>query len=115
MVYRQAALRRRNADRHRNSCARFRLVSDGNPAAHFGYGCGFSEFFGTWSRNWVDNSLAPSDDADSFELQMQNFGDAIRGVAAPINTAQQAVYLMEMLDAIYLSSSSRSEVPIARA
>ncbi|CAN5532353.1 hypothetical protein BH18VER2_BH18VER2_02360 [soil metagenome] len=46
---------------------------------------------------------------------MQNFVDAIRGVAAPINTAQQAVYLMEMLDAIYVSSSSRSEVPIARA
>lgn len=63
----------------------------------------------------VDKALKPADTADSFELQMQNFVDAIRGVAAPINNAQQAVYLMEMLDAIYLSSSSQREVPIARA
>ncbi len=62
----------------------------------------------------VDQALEPRDGADSFELQMQNFVDAIRGVAAPINSAQQAVYLMEMLDAIYLSSSSRREVPIAQ-
>ncbi len=62
----------------------------------------------------VDKLLKPQDNADSFELQMQNFVDAIRGVAAPINTAQQAVYLMEMLDAIYLSSESRREVPIAQ-
>jgi predicted dehydrogenase len=63
----------------------------------------------------VDKALEPEDAADSFELQMQNFIDAARGVAAPVNTAKQAVYLMEMLDAIYLSSSSRREVPIARA
>ena len=62
----------------------------------------------------VDQALEPQDNADSFELQMQNFVDAIRGVAAPINSAQQAVYMMEMLDAIYLSSSSRREVPIAQ-
>ena len=62
----------------------------------------------------VDRALKPEDDADSFELQMQNFVDAIRGAAAPVNSAQQAVYLMEMLDAIYLSSSSRREVPIAQ-
>ncbi|MEO7723366.1 MAG: hypothetical protein ABIU29_01560 [Chthoniobacterales bacterium] len=46
---------------------------------------------------------------------MQNSIDAIRGVAAPINNAQQALYLMEMLDAIYLSSSSQREVRIAQA
>lgn len=63
----------------------------------------------------VDRALEPQDNADSFELQMQNFVDAIRGVAAPINNAQQALYLMEMLDAIYLSSSSQREVPIAQA
>ncbi|HEY3663201.1 MAG TPA: Gfo/Idh/MocA family oxidoreductase [Chthoniobacterales bacterium] len=62
----------------------------------------------------IDQALAPGDDADSFELQMQNFVHAVRGLAQPINSAQQAVYLMEMLDAIYLSSSSRREVPIAR-
>ena len=46
---------------------------------------------------------------------MKNFVDAIVGIDLPINSAQQAVYLMEMLDAIYLSSSTGREVPIARA
>ena len=62
----------------------------------------------------VDRPLTPRADADSFELQMENFLAAIAGKAAPINGAQQAVYLMEMLDAIYLSSSTGREVPIAR-
>jgi predicted dehydrogenase len=62
----------------------------------------------------VDEPLEPSDNADPFELQMQNFVDAVASKAAPINSARQAVYLMEMLDAIYLSSSTRREVPIAR-
>ncbi len=63
----------------------------------------------------VDRPLQPRDDADSFELQMQNFVDAVAGRAAPINNARQAVYLMEILDAIYLSSSTGREIPIARA
>ncbi len=63
----------------------------------------------------VDQALDPPDNADPFELQMQNFVDAIAGTAAPVNSAEQAVYLMEMLDAIYLSSSTGREVPIARA
>ena len=63
----------------------------------------------------VDRPLKPGDDADSFELQMENFLAAIAGKAEPVNSAQQAVYLMEMLDAIYLSSSTGREVPIARA
>lgn len=46
---------------------------------------------------------------------MKNFVEAIAGIAAPINSTQQAVYLMEMLDAIYLSSSTGRDVPIARA
>jgi predicted dehydrogenase len=46
---------------------------------------------------------------------MQNFLDAIAGKAAPMNSAQQAVYLMEMLDAIQHSSSTGREVPIAPA
>lgn len=64
---------------------------------------------------FVDRALEPQDKADSFELQMQNFIDAIRGIAASINNAQRALYLMEMLDAIYLSSSSQREVRIAQA
>jgi len=63
----------------------------------------------------IDQPLKPPDNADSFELQMQNFVDAVAGRTAPINSARQAVYLMEMLDAIYLSSSTRREVLIARA
>ncbi len=62
-----------------------------------------------------DQSLSPSDKTDPFELQMKNFVEAVAGSSAPINNAQQAVYLMEMLDAIYLSSSTGREVPIARA
>ena len=46
---------------------------------------------------------------------MQNFIDAILGQAKPVNDSQQALYLMEMLDAIYLSSVTGREVPIARA
>ena len=63
----------------------------------------------------VDEALKPADDADAFTLQMKNFVDAIAGRAAPLNNAEQALYLMEMLDAIYLSSSTSREVPVARA
>lgn len=52
------------------------------------------------------------DEADSFELQLRNFLDAIAGSAPPINNGEQAVQLMEMLDAIYASSSLGREVPI---
>ena len=48
-----------------------------------------------------------------FAWQMQNFLDAIAGKAEPVNNAQQAVYLMEMLDAIYTSSATGREVPLA--
>ena len=57
--------------------------------------------------------LQPADERDAFELQFQNFVAAINGEVAPENDAQQAVYLMEMLDAIYLSSQLGREVPIA--
>jgi len=53
------------------------------------------------------------DGTDRFELQLRNFLDAVAGRAAPVNSAEQAVQLMEMLDAIYTSSSLRREVPIA--
>lgn len=62
----------------------------------------------------IDKALYPGDNADSFKLQMQNFVDSTRGTAPPINNAQQAVHLMKILDAVYLSISSRREVPIAR-
>ena len=58
-------------------------------------------------------AIEPPDDADSFELQLRNFLDAVRGRAEAINNGEQAVQLMEMLDAIYASSSLRREVPIA--
>ena len=56
--------------------------------------------------------VEPPDDLDSFELQLRNFVDAIAGRAEPVNNADQAVRLMEMLDAIYTSSTSQREVPI---
>jgi predicted dehydrogenase len=53
------------------------------------------------------------DEADSFELQLRNFLDAVAGRGEAINNADQAVQLMEMLDAIYASSHLGREVPIA--
>jgi len=52
-------------------------------------------------------------DSSGFELQMRNFLEGIRGEAALVNNADQAVALMEMLDAIYASSELGREVPIA--
>ena len=57
--------------------------------------------------------IVPPDDRDSFELQLRNFLDAVAGRAEPVNSAAQAVQLMEMLDAIYASSVMGREVPIA--
>ena len=56
--------------------------------------------------------IEPPDDRDSFELQLRNFLDAIAGRAEAVNNADQALRLMEMLDAIYVSSASQREVPI---
>jgi predicted dehydrogenase len=53
------------------------------------------------------------DNTDSFALQLQNFVDAIAGRAPAINNADQALALMQMLDAIYASSTLGREVPIA--
>jgi predicted dehydrogenase len=53
------------------------------------------------------------DESESFQLQLRNFLEAIAGRAEPINNAEQAVELMEMLDAIYDSSRLGREVPIA--
>ena len=52
------------------------------------------------------------DEADSFALQLRNFVDAVAGRTEAINNADQAVKLMEMLDAIYASSTAGREVPI---
>lgn len=53
------------------------------------------------------------DEQDSFELQLRNFLEAMQGRSEPINNAEQAFELMEMLDAIYASSQLGREVPIA--
>jgi predicted dehydrogenase len=55
---------------------------------------------------------AKPDEASGFELQMRNFVEAIRGEAKPVNDADQAVALMEMIDGIYASSELGREVPI---
>jgi len=55
---------------------------------------------------------AREDEANGFELQLRNFLGAIAEKAEPINNADQAVALMEMIDGIYASSELGREVPI---
>jgi predicted dehydrogenase len=50
---------------------------------------------------------------NSFEMQLRNFAGAIRGQNEPMNNAEQALELMEMIDGIYASSQLGREVPIA--
>jgi predicted dehydrogenase len=50
---------------------------------------------------------------NSFEMQLRDFAGAIRGQNEPMNNAEQAFQLMEMIDAIYASSELGREVPIA--
>src|SRR6266446_4076409 len=52
------------------------------------------------------------DEPNGFELQLRNFVGSINGESEPVNSADQAVALMEMIDAIYASSSAGREVPI---
>ncbi len=47
-----------------------------------------------------------------FSLQLLNFCQAIRGEAEAVNNGDQALALMEMIDAIYSSSELGREVPI---
>ncbi len=56
---------------------------------------------------------AKQDEPNGFALQLRNFVESISGAAEPVNNADQAVALMEMIDAIYASSSAGREVPIA--
>jgi predicted dehydrogenase len=49
---------------------------------------------------------------NGFELQLENFLQAIAGDAPAVNNADQAVALMEMIDGIYASSELGREVPI---
>jgi predicted dehydrogenase len=44
---------------------------------------------------------------------LRNFAGAIRGQNEPMNNAEQALELMEMIDGIYASSQLGREVPIA--
>jgi predicted dehydrogenase len=57
--------------------------------------------------------LEPRYSENSFEMQLRNFAEAIRGEAPPINNAEQALELMEMIDGIYASSELGREVPVA--
>jgi predicted dehydrogenase len=59
--------------------------------------------------------ITPRDDQNGFELQMKNFLQAVAGTSEPVNNADQAVALMEMVDAIYASSASGREVPIVQS
>lgn len=52
------------------------------------------------------------DEPNGFTLQLRNFVESIADISEPINNASQAVALMDMIDAIYASSSAGREVPI---
>ena len=69
------------------------------------------ELFEDQAGTVVPVPLEPEED-HLFQIQMQHFLDAILGREAPVNSARQAVYLMEMLDAIYTSSATGREVII---
>jgi predicted dehydrogenase len=56
---------------------------------------------------------AVEDEPSGFKCQLQNFLDAIAGKAEPVNNAEQAVALMEIIDGVYASSELGREVPIA--
>jgi predicted dehydrogenase len=60
----------------------------------------------------VKVEIEPAAETDFFAAQMTNFVAAIRGEAEPVNSVTQAVYLMEILDAIYASSASGREVQL---
>ncbi len=51
-------------------------------------------------------------ESGGFELQLRNFLAAVRGEEKPMNDADQAVALMEMIDGIYASSELGREVPL---
>src|SRR3984893_6863487 len=55
---------------------------------------------------------AAEDEPSGFELQLRNFLEAIAGDAEPVNNAEQAVALMEIIDGVYASSELGREVPI---
>ena len=55
---------------------------------------------------------AKDDEPNGFELQLRNFIESICGGSEPVNNADQAVALMEMIDGIYASSELGREVPI---
>ena len=61
----------------------------------------------------VKVDITPKYKVNQFTLQMENFVAAVLGKAEPANSAAQAVYLMEMLDAIYQSSDLGREVLLA--
>jgi predicted dehydrogenase len=56
---------------------------------------------------------AAEDEPSGFELQLRNFLQAIAGDVEPVNNAEQAVALMEIIDGVYASSELGREVPIA--
>ncbi len=53
---------------------------------------------------------AVNNEPGGFELQLRNFLESVSGETEPVNNAQQAVELMEMIDGIYASSDLGREV-----
>lgn len=58
---------------------------------------------------------ASEDEPSGFVFQLRNFFKAINGEAVPVNNADQAVALMEIIDGVYASSELGREVPITQS
>jgi predicted dehydrogenase len=63
----------------------------------------------------VDVAIEPKGNANSFSAQLENFLRSVRGEAQPVNSSEQAVRLMDLIDAIYTSSSTGREVVLSPA
>lgn len=65
-------------------------------------------------RDTVEEVDLPRKPVDAFRAQFEDFARAIRTGGKPASDALHAVYLMEMLDAIYRSSATGREVRIPK-
>lgn len=113
---------------HLETCWAGNLTDDIPPRKYFGQELVNSTIYGTKGSVRLkpltlfedrEGAITPApleaaeDEPGGFQLQLQNFVDAINGSAEPVNNAAQAVELMEIIDGVYASSELGREVPIA--
>jgi predicted dehydrogenase len=112
---------------HLETCWAGNLTDDIPPRQYFGQELANSTIYGTKGSVRLkpltlfedrEGTITPvpleaaEDEPGGFELQLRNFLDSINGSAEPINNAEQAVELMEIIDGVYASSELGREVPV---